>query len=295
MSASSISRLAAALSCVALMALAGGCDKEAKSAASLTYTEDAHAAYREALASFEDHEWEEARSLFDEVKRVFAYSRYARLAELRIADIDYEQGKYSEAISGYRAFVKGHRGDDNVEYARYRISKSLYLDISDTVLLPPQEERDQANTLDAYRELKGFLSRYPASRYRIDAAYMFEVVTQRLARHELYVARYYLRKDNFVATVARVNYALDHYAGSGLDAEALVLKGETLLKMHEPEEARRVFETVIQDHGGPFGVVAKRFLDIMGAKGAEASPPAEPPAGAEEPSGTAAEPPPTPG
>lgn len=252
-----------------------GCDSEAKSAASLTYTEDAHAGYREALTSFEDEEWEEARALFDEVKRLFSYSRYARLAELRIADIDFAQGKYSEAIASYRAFVKGHRGDDNVEYAKYRISKSLYLDISDTVLLPPQEERDQANTVDAHRELKGFVRRYPSSRYRVETSFMLEMVTQRLARHELYVARYYLRKDNFVATVARVDYALDHYSGSGLDAEGLVLKGETLLKMHKPEEARQAFDLVISAHGGPFAVVAKRFLKIMGSADTAPEPPAE--------------------
>jgi outer membrane protein assembly factor BamD len=241
-----------------------GCDGEAKSAASLNYTEDAHAAYKEAMAAFEEKDWEDARALFEEVKRLFNYSRYAKLAELRIADIDFEQGKFSDAISSYRGYVKGHRGDDNVEYAKYRISKALYNDIGDTILLPPAEERDQANAADAHRELKGFVRRFPKSRYLADAAYMLEVVTQRLVRHELYVARYYLREDNFKAAVGRCNYALENYAGSGLDAEALVLKGETLLKMQKDTEAREVFETVVRDYGGAFGIVAKRFLAMMG-------------------------------
>src|SRR5262245_44420319 len=115
-----------------------GCDFDpAKSSASLTYTEDAHKAYLEAMKAFESKDWEDARALLSEVKRLFAYSRYARLAELRIADIDFEQGKYSDAIAGYRGFIKGHRGDQNVEYAKYRICKGLYLDISDTLFLPP--------------------------------------------------------------------------------------------------------------------------------------------------------------
>src|SRR5690606_28992111 len=117
-----------------------------------------------------------------------------------------------------------------------------------------------------------FVARYPNSRYRVEARYMLEVVTQRLVRHELYVARYYLREDNFEATVARVDYALANFPGSGLDAEALVLKGETLLKMHKPKEARAVFEKVIADHGGPFGRVAKRFLEMMDEKRGGAEP-----------------------
>ncbi len=250
-----------------LLSCLWACDfQPTKSAASLTYTEDANAAYKEAMEAYRNKSWEDARALFSELKRLFSYSRYARLAELRLADVDFEQGKYSEAITNYRAFVRGHRGDPNVEYAKYRICKSLYLDISDTILLPPAEEREQANTADAYRELRGFNRRYPRSRYRVDARYMLDVVRQRLVRHELYVARYYLKKDNFEAVISRIDYALKTYAGSGLDAEALVLKGETLLKMHKPDRARAVFEKVVRDHGGPFGRVAKRFLDTLAAE-----------------------------
>src|SRR5262249_46759273 len=85
-------------------------------------------------------------------------------------------------------------------------------------------------------------------------------VTGRLVRHELYVARYYLRKDKFDAAAARVDYALKNYPGSDLEAEALVLKGETLLKMHKWDEARRVLQSVVDEHGGPFAITAKRFL-----------------------------------
>ena len=269
-----VCRIVCLMGCLSLSA----CDfNPTTSSASLTYTEDAHKAYLEAMKAFESKDWEDARALFSEVKRLFAYSRYARLAELRIADIDFEQGKYSDAIAGYRGFIKGHRGDQNVEYAKYRISKALYLDISDTLFLPPAEERDQANTRDAYNELKAFTRRFPRSRYRIEVEYMLEVVTQRLVRHELYVAHYYLKKDNFKAVVARIDYALDHFPGSVLDAEALVLKGETLLKMQKYAEAKEVFVTVVRDFGGPFGKVAQRFLDMMKDKGKAVNEPDPPP------------------
>ncbi len=258
---------ALAILALSMATLTSACDSgPLKSSASLTYTEDAFKAYKEALKAFENKDWEDARALFSEVKRLFNYSRFARLAELRLADIDFEQGKYSEAIGGYRAFIKGHRDDENVEYAKYRITKALFLDINDTLLLPPQEERDQANTKEAHREMLAFVRRFPESRYRVDARYMLEVVTQRLVRHELYVARYYLNKDNFDAVILRVDYALAEFPGSGLDAEALVLKGETLLKMHKLRDARDVFNLVIRDYGGAFAIVAKRFLAEMDKK-----------------------------
>ncbi|MFO0551692.1 MAG: outer membrane protein assembly factor BamD [Polyangiaceae bacterium] len=226
----------------------------------LTYTEDARKAYEEAMQAFNAKDWEGARPLFQEVKKRFPQSRYARLAELRIADIDFAQEKYTDAISGYRSYITTYRTDREVEYARYRLAKALYFDISDTILQPPAEERDQATTVDAHRELRAFLKAFPRSKFHKEATFMLEVVTGRLVRHELYVARYYRRKENYAATVARIDYALKKYPNSGLDPEALVLKGETLMMMNRKEEAKAVFQQVVKDWGGPFGEDAKSFL-----------------------------------
>jgi outer membrane protein assembly factor BamD len=232
--------------------------------ASLTYTEDARLAYDEAMAAFRDKRWEDARSMFGEVQKLFPSSRYGRLAELRLADVEFEQEKYSESVSAYREWIINHRIDPDVEYAKYRITKALFLGVDDTVLLPPTEERDAAGLLDAHRDLKGFLERYPMSRYRAEAAYMLDAVTGRLVRHELYVARYYLDRDVFEAAIARIDYALKSYGGSSLEPEALVLKGETLLKMKKREDARKLFQQVIDVHGGPFATTARAFLDEIG-------------------------------
>ena len=48
--------------------------------------------------------------------------------------------------------MQNHRSDRDVEYARYRIAKSLFNDIEDSFILPPAEERDQATTMSAYQE-----------------------------------------------------------------------------------------------------------------------------------------------
>ncbi|MBM4376857.1 MAG: tetratricopeptide repeat protein [Deltaproteobacteria bacterium] len=259
-------RRVAHLALSALLLAACAKPKEVADVASLTYTEDARDAYLEAMEAFRAQTWEEARLQFQEVKRVYGFSAYARLSEVRLADIEFEQGKYSEALSAYRAFVRAHRSDENVDYARYRIAKGSYLEVSDTPLLPPAEERDQGTTEDAYRELKAYVERYPDSRYMVDAKYMLDVVTQRLVRHELFVARYYLNVDNFEAALRRIERSLVKYAGSGLDAEALVLQGETLLKKHDPDKARAAFEKVVAEHPGPFVEVAQRFLASMNAR-----------------------------
>jgi outer membrane protein assembly factor BamD len=266
-----------------LAAPLGGCesfDFNGTRHATLTYTDDARLAYAEAMKAYNSKEWEDAKALFGEIKKLFTYSHYARLAELRLADIEFEQDKFSEAITLYRDFIQSHKSDPDIEYARYRVTKSLFKDIDDTIFLPPHEERDQATVSEAYKEIKSFVRDYPKTRYLRDELYMFEVVVGRLARHELYVARFYLRLDNFKAAIARIDYALKTLPGNSLEAETLVLKGETLMKMKRLDDAREVFEVVRKEYGGPFAATAGTFLaeiDELTKKGRPGKPPPPPP------------------
>ncbi|MCS6899277.1 MAG: outer membrane protein assembly factor BamD [Myxococcales bacterium] len=238
---------------------------EPQAPSALRYSEDARKAYEQALESFLDRDWEEARNQFLEVRRKYSYSQYARLAEQRLADIDYEQEKYAAAITGYRAYVTDHPADEGVPYARFRICKALYAQISDTVLLPPQEERDQAAIVDAYRELHAFLADYPQSKWTKEAQFMLVTVTGRLVRHELYVARYYLKRDHFEPAAKRIQYALTRYEGSGLEPEALVLLAETYMKMKKMEEAKAELRRLLEFYpASPFVVPARAFLKMLG-------------------------------
>src|SRR4026208_2491957 len=131
----------------------------------LQYTENAKRAYEEALEAYFDRDWEEAAQLFQEVRRKYGYSRYARLAELRLADGDLHQEKFGEAIAGYKAFVHGYPEGPEVPYARYKIAKSLFAEASQSLLLPPLEERDLASVNDAYSSIRSFLGDYPGYKH----------------------------------------------------------------------------------------------------------------------------------
>lgn len=269
-----------------------GCGKGEPRTA-LSYTADAKRAYDEAMAEFQSHNWIEAQALFREVKRKYHYAKYAKLAELRIADADFEQEKFAEAIRGYRQFVHDHRSDpEEVAYARSKIAEAQYRQISDSFLLPTADERDQAVILDAFKELKGYVHDYPNAKESVKIRELLADVTARLMRHELYVARFYLQRDNLDAAVLRVQYAMRNFAGgpttgsssrptarnpqvaigeeidSGLEAEALLLLGEVYLKMKKYPEAREAFGSILRDFPkSPLTVQATNFLSYMRERG----------------------------
>ncbi len=255
--------LPALLAC--FVALAACEPKPPPARTALEYTQNAKREYERALDKYFDRDWEEAVERFTEVKRNYGYTRYARLAELRIADAKYRQKEYAEAVSAYRDFVHDHPNDPEVPYARYKIAKALYQDTEPQILLAPLEERDLVNVLDAYDSLREMIADYPGYKRRSELDFMLEVVTGTLARHDLYVARFYLREHRYEAVVARIESALTRYEDSGLEAEALTLLGETFLRMKEPGKARAAFERVVRDYPTtPFTVPAQNFLDRMG-------------------------------
>jgi outer membrane protein assembly factor BamD len=273
-------------SALALSALSVACEKEEPRTV-LSYTADAKRAYNEAMEEFEAHNWIEAQALFREVRRKYSYSKYAKLAELRIADADFEQEKYAEAIREFRQFVHDHRSDpDEVEYARAKIAEAQYAQISESFLLPTADERDQAVILDAFKELKGYVHDYPNAKASEKIRELLTDVTARLMRHELYVARFYLHRDNFEAAVLRIQYAMRNFAGgpqirgpqaaftnaepidSGLEAEALLLLGEVYLKMHKWSDARTSFDAILKAYPrSPLTVQATNYLAYMKERG----------------------------
>ncbi len=180
----------------ALLALAGlaACENEQPKTV-LGYTEDAKRAYDAAMEQFRAHNWIDAQTQMREVKRKYSYSKFARLAELRVADADYEQEKFADAIREYKDFIHAHRSDaEDVAYARSRMAEATYAEIPESFLMPAAEERDQAAVVDSYKELKSYLSDYPEAKQAPRIRELLAQVTARLIRHELYVARFYFEQ-----------------------------------------------------------------------------------------------------
>jgi len=232
------------------------------------YQAEARLAYEEAVDAYLDEDWEVAVRLLEQVRKDFSYTRYARLAELRLADAAFRQEKYAEATAAYKSFAKDYPSDPEVPYASYRIVRAQFLQSGSSVFQPPLEERDLASVRGAYTSLHSFLATFPEYPRRVELDYMLEVVTGLLVRHELYVARFYLQRDQYPPAIERVRFALDRYQDSGLEAEAVTLLGETYLKMKDKPRATEAFQRVLKDYPqSPFAVPAQAFLGFLDGQG----------------------------
>jgi outer membrane protein assembly factor BamD len=234
------------------MALGGGlaCGNKATGSA-VEYSVSAQKNYEKGLKELEDKDWIAASKYFGFIKTRFPYSKYAVLAELRIADAEFGAEQYLEAIDSYRLFVKFHPTHEMVAngYATFRIGEGYYRQLSgDFWLFPPSSEKDQSSTEDAANELKSFLDKYPDSPYREKAKEILRKVGKRLADHEWYVARYYWDRGKPMGTVIRLRRLLERYRGVGYDEDALWLLGRAYTAVAMSDRAKGVWTELVDKY-----------------------------------------------
>ena len=78
------------------------------------------------------------------IKSRFPYSKYAVLAELRLADAEFGAEQYLEAIDSYRLFIKFHPTHEMVAngYASFQIGEAYYKQLPRRLLVVPAVVRE---------------------------------------------------------------------------------------------------------------------------------------------------------
>ncbi len=179
--------------------------------------------YRLAQEALEDSDYEEAGELLDQIRDEYPFSRFAAEAELLSADMAFRQEKFEEAAAAYRSFEELHPTHPKAAYALYRRGLS-YAEVS----MP--EDRDQTATRSAVEAFQKLLYASAESEHAADAQVRLAELRGRLAGHELYVARYYIRKKSYGAALQRLRTLVQEYPEAPQRDEALRLALELQAK-----------------------------------------------------------------
>lgn len=248
-------------------ALSAGCASTASSGRSaLRYRDEAQQAYEDAMVHFREESWPEALEAMRRVRQEYSASRWGWLAELRIADIDFKQERYTEALSGFRAWIRYHPSQAEASYAHFMIARCHVAQMPDDwFLTPPAHERDLSSAHDAEGALTRFLRDHGQTEHAAEARRILGQVRRILAQHELYVADFYASRERWAAAISRLTGLLDGYEGSGVEPGALLKLGEILLRTGRQPEARGAFRELIDTHPQANEVAAaRRYLAVVG-------------------------------
>ena len=209
-------------------------------------TTTADSMYQEARQKLDKNDFESAIKKLESLQSRYPYGRYAQQAQLDLAYAYYRQDEPESAISAADTFIKQYPNNPHVDYAYYVKGLANFNpgigNLSLTVGEDPSE-RDPQSEHDSFDAFKDLVTRFPSSKYAPDARLRMQYLLDSLAKYEIHVAKYYLRRGADVAAVNRAKEVLTEYPDSPSveDALQVLVKGYGILGLNKlRDDAQRV-------------------------------------------------------
>ncbi len=187
-----------------LVLIVGGCAHDE------TKIRSAQELYQEAAELAEKGKVEKAAEKFMEVRTYYPGHELARKALLATADLHYDEEDYASALQSYEEFRLLYPTDFEAGYSLYRIAMTHFNQIGTL-------DRDQTETVRTIQTFESFLSSYPDSPHAEDAKTRLAEAKSVLAKHYVYIGKFYLKKKEYGAACKRFQYVREHYPDVPLD------------------------------------------------------------------------------
>jgi outer membrane protein assembly factor BamD len=194
--------------------------------------------YTEAKESLNDGSYEQAIKYFEKLESRYPFGRFAQQAQIDIAYAYWKSNEPASAVAACDRFIKLHPNHPNVDYVYYLrglVNFNEDLGILGQVSRQDMTERDPKGARESFDAFRELVTRYPDSKYTPDAILRMKYLVNALASLEVHVARYYMKRNAYVAAINRAQYALKSYPEAPATEEALfiMVKAYDLMGMND--------------------------------------------------------------
>jgi outer membrane protein assembly factor BamD len=166
------------------------------------------------MDAYQAGNYKESIEHFEKLKDFYPFSKYASLAELKIADCNYHLARYDEAVLAYEEFANLHPRNEAIPYVIYQTGMCYYNQLS-TI------DRDQEPAARAVEIFTSLQKQFPADTHSKKAREHIKKCYKSMAAHDLYVGKYYLKTKHYQAALYRFNTVISKYPDVGVHQEAL--------------------------------------------------------------------------
>ncbi len=173
--------------------------------------------YRDAKRALNQGDFLTAVDTFETLGARFPFGSYTQQAQLDIAYAYFKQDEYDNAIASADRFIKLYPRSENVDYAYYMKGLAQFSrggSAMERIFPRDMSKVNQDWLRSAFAEFDSLVRRFPDSQYVPDAVQRMDFLRNEMARHELTTAQFYYDRGAMVASINRIQFLLEHYAGS---------------------------------------------------------------------------------
>lgn len=219
-----------------ILALTGACGSRKE----ITPEENAERLFLDGERQLDRGLWEDALASWEQLRDTFYTPELSMLAELKIAETLYLAGRYAEAAAAYESFLQRYPNDVRAATLLYRLGQSYYQQILSA-------DRDQSITRKALETFEQFIRRYPDDPNREQAELLALRARTRLADHEVYVGRFYLKRELYQPAISRFEGILKAFPDYYYRDEAFFYLGTAYLENGQEDKARSVLQQLLEE------------------------------------------------
>jgi len=190
--------------------------------------------YNEASAELRAGSYQKAVEYYEKLQSRYPFGKYAHQAQLDIAYAYYRSEEPASAIAAADRFIRLHPQHPAVVYAHYLkglVNFNSNLGMISRFVPTDDSQRDPGAALRSYKDFEVVVNEFPDSDYAEDARKRMLYLRNNLARHEVHVARYYLKRGAWVAAANRASYVVENYQRTPVLKEALEVMVEAYTRL----------------------------------------------------------------
>ncbi|MBR9910460.1 MAG: outer membrane protein assembly factor BamD [Gammaproteobacteria bacterium] len=194
--------------------------------------------YEAAQRQLRSSQWELAIKNLQALEANFPFGSYAEQAQLELIYAYYRDFDHEAASAAADRFIRLHPQHRNVDYAYYMKGLSSFTEgrgMFERFLETDLTQRDPGSARQSFAHFAQLLARYPNSDYAPDARKRMIYLRNLLARYEIHVANYYLKRGAYIAAINRGRYVVENFQQTPAvpDGLAVMVQGYHLLGMND--------------------------------------------------------------
>ena len=178
-----------------------------------------------------------AAKKFNEAELLYPQSDWAPRSSLMASYAYFQFGYYSNSVDELERFINLYPKNKNLDYAYYLLAMNYYESIVD-------EKKDLKPLTEAKKYFNFIIKEYPDTDYALDGKYKLELIDDILAAKEIYIARYYIKKEKWIAAINRLKFIVNNYGTTVFVEEALHRLVEIYYILGLEGEARKYAKTL---------------------------------------------------
>ncbi len=158
------------------------------------------------------------------LERRFPFGRYAEQAQAELIYAYYMNFEFEAARSAAERFITLHPRHPHAAYAYYLRGLAAFTDDSGVFskyFESDLSKRDIQTAEQSFDDLSEFLARYPESPYASHAKQRMIYLKNILAKHEIYIAEFYMDRKAYIAAIGRARFVIEHMPDTPQVPEAL--------------------------------------------------------------------------